>query len=149
MNPPFISQMPQVDKQHQFLVPQNRNVCLGVEENWDERFAYFDSNNGFQGYPAVSVAPAGSSLARLPDPGLSKVNELPLSSSLNTNTFLPLSDQLQKHHMETYANLFSDSSLVFPPVVGARNTSLHHQSGKFGILLLRSPLVDVLENEIF
>ncbi|KAM5578506.1 proline-rich protein 36 [Rosa sericea] len=106
--------MGQVEKQQQFLVPGNMNVYLGVEGNCDERSLYFDPNNGIQGYPAVPILPVGNSLARLPDSGLSKVNELPLSSCLNTSTCLPLSDQSQKHHMES----------------GTRNTYLHNQSGK-------------------
>nr|XP_011467005.1 PREDICTED: uncharacterized protein LOC101308787 isoform X2 [Fragaria vesca subsp. vesca] len=102
--------MQQIEKQQQFLVPGNINV----EGNCDERSFYFDANNGTQSYPAVPILPFDNRLARLPDSGLSKVNELSLSSWLNMSTSLPLSDQSQKHQMES----------------GTRNTSMHNQSGK-------------------
>lgn len=120
--------MPQDDDQHHFLMPGNRNVCLGVEGNWDTRSAYSDPNDSFQYSPAVSFIPVGSSLAELPDSGWSGANGLGLSPSLSTSTCLPVS--------ETSRNLFSDSSMVFPPIGVTRSTSLHDKFGKFGIFLL-------------
>ncbi|BFG24871.1 hypothetical protein CerSpe_111450 [Prunus speciosa] len=114
--------MPQDDDQHHFLMPGNRNVCLGVEGNWDTRSAYIDPNDSFQYSPAVSFIPVGSSLVELPDSGWSRANGLALSPSLSTSTCLPVS--------ETSRNLFSDSSMVFPPIGVTRSTSLHDKFGK-------------------
>lgn len=121
--------MPQDDGQHHFLMPGNRNVCLGIEGNWDTRSAYIDPpNDSFQYSPAVSFIPVGSSLAELPDSGWSRANRLALSPSSSTSTCLTVS--------ETSRNLFSDSSMVFPPICVTRSTSLHDEFGKFGIFLL-------------
>ncbi|KAI5337703.1 hypothetical protein L3X38_016974 [Prunus dulcis] len=115
--------MPQDDDQHHFLMPGNRNVCLGVEGNWDTRSAYIDPpNDSFQYSPAVSFIPVGSSLAELPDSGWSRANGLALSPSSSTSTCLTVS--------ETSRNLFSDSSMVFPPICVTRSTSLHDEFGK-------------------
>ncbi|CAB4273019.1 unnamed protein product [Prunus armeniaca] len=115
--------MPQDDDQHHFLIPGNRNVCLGVEGNWDTRSAYIDPpNDSFQYSPAVSFIPVGSSLAELPDFGWSRANGLALSPSSSTSTCLTVS--------ETSRNLFSDSSMVFPPIGVTQSTTLNDEFGK-------------------